>query len=1039
KALGGHTQLAFITGEAGRGKSALLHEFARRAESSQDNLLVVHGGCRMPSGVPDPYLPFRQAFAMLSGEVEDSWISGEISLSQAGRLWGLLPIFSQTLVDAAPGLIDTLVSGRELAARAAGFDSRGQPWQSALAHLLEKKAEEILPPEKDQADIYHQAIQVLKLLAAHHPLLIILDDLHWIDQASLGLLTALEQEMQNHPVLILGAYRKAEIGIDGGSPQALKSNLTEWKRQRGDIWIDLDETSIEEDRAFIDEYLDTEPNQLSAGFRKTLTRHTKGHGLFLQEMLRELQERGDLKKDGEDRWVERKDITWDRLPAKVEGVIEKRIERLDDDSRVLLEVASVVGVSFQAEVVAAILQKDKSAVVTHLVTQIGRGHQLVEDLGIERLNGFRLSRFRFSHALLQNYIYHRISESQRTVWHESVAHHLEKLYTSRSGDIAGVLARHYEIAGDFENAITHYRKAGVQAIQSFAYAEAIVAFKKMKDLYVETGNDNRVGQTLMTLGFLYHNILEFHASQKRYQEAFEYIQQPRISETPINKVAAPHSLRLSWMFSDGLVLDPIKTSHAKDSKIHQLLFSGLTYWDSMQGIFPDVAKRWEVGENGTEYVFHLREDVFWSDGIQVTAYDFEYSWLKTLNPDVKSPNAPLLFCILNARKYYEGRSSVEDIGLLVEDPFTMRVKLEKPTGYFLDILCHPATSPVPQHVIREFHERWVDIEKFASNGPFLIEKPDNDSMLHFSRNKNYHLDFVGNIETIRYVKRPQQLDDLIHMYDEDNIDYLDITSYPSSYFQALVHRFPSDYFSYSEPAVTYFIFKTNRSPFNDIRLRRAFVAAVDNEKLANVVLGGREIPAYGSLVPPGIPGYCNLDMYQYNPEQARKFFEDIGIEGKEFPIIDVFVSEWKNDFGIAEYLTQSWDSCFGVKSQINIYPYSEMMERWRNGQGDILISGWILDFPDPENIHSIDRLEHLGLSDWQTQDYARALEEAQLFHQPNERKELFEKVEKKLHDQFVIIPLSYYKGQALKKPWVFDPSQGLVNRSLLKDIIIEPH
>ncbi|MDH3944801.1 MAG: protein kinase, partial [Anaerolineae bacterium] len=403
KALSGKTQIVFVTGEAGRGKTALIQEFARRAESTSKNLIVAQGGSSLYTGVADPYLPFRQALAMLTGDVESQLTSGEISFTQAQRLWKLLPDMCKSLVDTSPDLVDTFLSARELAARAAGFDAKGRPWQSQLAALLARKAEEGFTAESGQSQLYRQYIQLLKRTSKDCPIIILLDDLHWIDQASLGLLVTISHEMKASPIMLVGAYRDEEIRDHEDAPHPLVSILSEFKRQFGDVWIDLDKSERAEDRSFVDEYLDSEPNKLSKKFRQALSRHTHGHALFLKELLRDLQERGELIKDDRDRWVEkRKDITWDYLPARVEGVIEKRIERLDRDACRVLEVASVEGERFSAEVVASVLDRDTAELIDHLITDLARRHQLVEDLGVERLNGNSVSRFRFTHGLLRS-------------------------------------------------------------------------------------------------------------------------------------------------------------------------------------------------------------------------------------------------------------------------------------------------------------------------------------------------------------------------------------------------------------------------------------------------------------------------------------------------------------------------------------------------------------------------------------------------------------------------------------------------------------
>ena len=123
-AIEGQGQVAFVVGGAGRGKTALLRAFAERAMAAHPDLLVVSGACNAFSGVGDAYLPFREALGMLTGDVERRWAAGTVSADHARRLWSALPVTLPALVQHGPHVINGLVSGRQLLARAteAGLD-----------------------------------------------------------------------------------------------------------------------------------------------------------------------------------------------------------------------------------------------------------------------------------------------------------------------------------------------------------------------------------------------------------------------------------------------------------------------------------------------------------------------------------------------------------------------------------------------------------------------------------------------------------------------------------------------------------------------------------------------------------------------------------------------------------------------------------------------------------------------------------------------------------------------------------------------------
>jgi adenylate cyclase len=342
RAVAGQGQVAFVTGEAGAGKTALVTEFARRAQDVHADLLVAIGQGDAQTGAGDPYLPFREVLGLLTGDVDAKLARGAITHENAGRLRDFLRVSGQALVEYGPDLIDIFVPGSALATRVAGRLAHRTGWLERLEELAAHKATGPAGTDLEQSHIFEQYTQVLHVLAAQQPLLLVLDDLQWADAASINLLFRLGRHVGDSRILLVGAYRPAEVALGRrGERHPLEKVLAEFKRYLGDIAIDLEKTEEAEGRQFVDALLDAEPNRLGVEFRQALFRHTDGHPLFTIELLRDMQERGDLVRDADGRWVEGPVLDWDALPARVEGVIEERIGRLEDDLRETLAVAAV--------------------------------------------------------------------------------------------------------------------------------------------------------------------------------------------------------------------------------------------------------------------------------------------------------------------------------------------------------------------------------------------------------------------------------------------------------------------------------------------------------------------------------------------------------------------------------------------------------------------------------------------------------------------------------------------------------------------------
>ncbi|MBN1659486.1 MAG: AAA family ATPase [Anaerolineae bacterium] len=488
--LAGQGSVVFVTGEAGSGKTALIQEFTHRALEAHPSpaeghpvpgaaggehaLVVATGNCNAYTGIGDPYLPFREILALLTGDVEARWAAGAMTGEHARRLWNTLPYTAQALVDAGPDLLDTFLLRPALLDRALAFSqaSGGLGWLPHLKELVECKPPP--SPSPQQSDLFNQYTRVLQAMAQQVPLLLVVDDLQWADLGSISLLFHLGKHLAGCRILVVGAYRPEEVAFGrDGVRHPLEPVVNEFQRDLGAIIVDLART---EGRTFVRALLDSEPNTLGPSFREMLYRQTRGHPLFTIELLRGLQERGDLVHDQAGRWLEGPALDWQTLPARVEAAIRERIDRLAAPLRDALRAASVEGEVFTAEVVARVRGIDEREMRERLSGELDRRHRLVRAQTIERLGPRRLSRYRFRNYLFQHYLYDSLDPVERSCLHEDVGNMLEEIYAGEANDTAAIapqLAWHFQEAGIAEKAVHYLRQAGERAVQVSAYQEGI--------------------------------------------------------------------------------------------------------------------------------------------------------------------------------------------------------------------------------------------------------------------------------------------------------------------------------------------------------------------------------------------------------------------------------------------------------------------------------------------------------------------------------------------------------------------------------------
>jgi DNA-binding winged helix-turn-helix (wHTH) protein/predicted ATPase len=441
QALSGRGRVVFVTGEAGSGKTALLVELGRRLLAGGGGTAVAGGKGHSPRGASDAYLPFREALHVLSGDPDGGWLPSALRAWSARAVHEWAQDLAAVVPTEGPDLPGTLLPG---------------PPRS---------------PPPTRLALVDQVSRTLRAFSARRPLVLLLDDFHWADESSIGLLFHLGRHLPGSRILVVATYRPEDLRRSGGTARhILERVVEELVRYSGEAPVQL---SPRADRAFVDALVDAVPNRLGEEFREALFRHTSGQPLQTIEVLRSLQAGGALVLDGEGFLTAEEGIDWRRLPTRVEFLVREWLHGAGRSAQSILEAAAVEGEEFAAETVALALGLPASRVISTLSVEAGPVRCLAEPLGVKVVHGRRASLYRFRSRLAQRFLLDGLDPAERAARHEATGDALEAFFGGATAGVDLVLAHHFEAGASPERAAPYRVSAGDRAMALCAPAEAL--------------------------------------------------------------------------------------------------------------------------------------------------------------------------------------------------------------------------------------------------------------------------------------------------------------------------------------------------------------------------------------------------------------------------------------------------------------------------------------------------------------------------------------------------------------------------------------
>ena len=411
----GSRQVMLVAGEAGIGKTRLIGEFARRCLSTRATILMGH--CDEEALIP--YQPFVEALTQLLSQFTDAEIAQQVHEG-----------------DVTPELARLVPN---LSARLPEFDGGA-----------------VVDPESERFQLFQAVDRMFSSVSRRTPLLILLDDLHWADKSSLLLLRHLARGSPSTAVFLIGTYRG-----DGVERTALGALLADLQRDQGAARLALRGLELDDAERLVQAITGRRPARL---FMKSLTSETSGNPFFIREVVQHLKDAGELHQvDGT---KPAPPSTRPFVPESVKEVIDQRLVRLTEQCNRALSLAAVLGREFRLDVLARVGGFNEDELLDALEAARAAG-LIVEEHGVQ-------GRFSFSHALIREVLYEKLSETRRIRLHCRIAEVLESTSPADALPLAD-LAYHFVQASPlsgYQRAVDFATRAAREATESLAHEEA---------------------------------------------------------------------------------------------------------------------------------------------------------------------------------------------------------------------------------------------------------------------------------------------------------------------------------------------------------------------------------------------------------------------------------------------------------------------------------------------------------------------------------------------------------------------------------------
>ena len=486
-------------------------------------------------------------------------------------------------------------------------------------------------------------------------------------------------------------------------------------------------------------------------------------------------------------------------------------------------------------------------------------------------------------------------------------------------------------------------------------------------------------------------------------------------------------------------LDPALNSAIDGANTIITIFEPLLLINENNEVVGGQAESWETSEDGLTWTFTMRDGLKWSDGTDLNAKDFEYSFKRMVDPNTAAPYAETCLGMIDGFEEAAGFPDADGNPTAEPNPDALNVKasddgktltivLSYPCSYFDKMAAFATMSPVQQATVEANGDAWcTSPDTFVSNGPYMITDWTPSERIVLTKNPNY----VGGWDSSKIVSDTITLlllEDSSASYAAYNSgEAVLVKDVPTDEIPSLTKAEDGGDFYVDTILGTYYVsLNLQRDAFQDAKVRKALALAIDRDYVANTIMQGT-YSAAASIVGPGIVDesgyfhdngnapYISAD-YEANLAEAKKLLEEAGYpNGEGYPTIEYSTNDAGYHVPLAEYLQQAWGD-LGITLTINKMEWSSFTPARRAGEYDVARNGWVMDYNDPSNMLDL-FCSGNGNNDgkYSNPDFDAAIDASRVADSAEHFAQLH-KAEDILMEDMGCLPIAYYNDYWLQSP-----------------------